>query len=104
MTVGGFDVLQCESGQQALDRAEAFAPDLILLDVMMPGMDGEETLRSLRKLATTKDTPAIFMTAKANSSTRDDLIACGAFDVIVKPFDPMTLATDIATRWQRHRA
>ncbi|KKO02438.1 hypothetical protein LCGC14_0103930, partial [marine sediment metagenome] len=62
VTVGGFDVLQCESGQQALDRAEEFAPDLILLDVMMPGMDGEETLRSLRKLATTKDTPAIFMT------------------------------------------
>ncbi|KAF0676480.1 response regulator [Profundibacterium mesophilum] len=100
-TVGGFEVLQCDSGQKALESAEGFDPDLILLDVMMPGMDGEDTLRSLRQVDRLRDTPAIFMTAKANTASRERLLAAGAFDVIVKPFDPMTLASEISETWAR---
>lgn len=100
-TVGGFEIMQCDSGQQALEVAPVFAPDLLLLDVMMPDMDGEETLRALRTITVTRDTPAIFMTAKANSSSRAALLASGGFEVIVKPFDPMTLSQEIREVWNR---
>jgi CheY-like chemotaxis protein len=99
--VGGFDVAMCASGTEALKRAEGFQPDLLLLDVMMPGMDGPTTLKALRKLQNTEATPVIFMTAKVQPKEVDEYRAMGAVDVIPKPFDPMTLAQSIRDIWAR---
>jgi CheY-like chemotaxis protein len=99
--VGGFDVLIAGSGQEALDRVAAYMPDLILLDVMMPGMDGPSTLRALRKLEGMADTPVVFMTAKVQSHEIEQYQAMGAVDVIPKPFDPMTLSDMVRSIWAR---
>lgn len=93
--VGGFNAALCSSGQQALEVASEFEPDLILLDVMMPEMDGPETMRRLRALDATRATPVIFMTARIQSTEIQEYLALGAIGVIPKPFDPMTLADDI---------
>lgn len=97
--VGGFKVEVCNSGREALQKAPEFIPDLILLDVMMPGMDGPNTLVALRKLTETATTPVIFMTAKVHPSEVTVYKDLGALDVIAKPFDPMQLATNIRTIW-----
>jgi len=97
--VGGFKVTTCSSGGEALTVAPTFAPDLILLDVMMPGMDGPETLRQLRTLAATRNTPVVFMTAKVQRHEVAQYLALGAVNVIAKPFDPMTLAATIREIW-----
>ncbi len=94
-TMGGFEVMQCSSGRDAVDKAPAFQPDLYLLDAMMPGMTGLETLAELRKNGSLGDVPAIFMTAKAQSSEVSEFLDSGALGVITKPFDPMTLADQI---------
>jgi len=94
-TMGGFEVRQCLSGKDALDLAPEFKPDLYLLDAMMPGMSGLETLSALRKDDSLGDIPAIFMTAKAQSSEVSEFLDSGALGVITKPFDPLTLADQI---------
>jgi len=94
-TVGGFTVEICSNGSLALTRALEFKPDLLLLDVMMPGMDGPETLKKLRELKQTADTPVIFMTAKVQQNEVESLMKLGARGVISKPFDPMKLADSI---------
>lgn len=91
----GFTLTPCSSGQEALERAAGLTPDLILLDVMMPGIDGPTTLKKLRELPHLANTPAIFMTAKVQPSEVAQYKALGALGVISKPFDPMTLADDI---------
>lgn len=101
-TVGGFNLLICSSGQQALDQARAFAPDLLLLDVMMPGMDGVSTLQALRDIPELTQTPAMFMTAKVQPQEVAQLLNLGALDVIPKPFDPMILADQIKQLWNKH--
>jgi len=93
--VGGFNVQICSSGQEALDTIASFAPDLLLLDVMMPGMDGPTTLKALRELPEAADIPALFMTAKVQADEIAALKALGALEVIAKPFDPMKLAQQI---------
>lgn len=98
--VGGFTVEVCSSGQEALDRVGAFAPDLILLDVMMPGMDGQTTLAHLRQDTATANIPVIFMTAKVQPAEIKSYQALGAMNVIAKPFDPMTLSETIRALWQ----
>jgi len=100
--VGGFEVHLCASGQQAIAEAPGFAPDLILLDVMMPGMDGAETLRRLRALPGLENTPVVFMTAKVQPAEIAHFRDIGALDVIAKPFDPMTLAAQVHAIWERH--
>jgi two-component system OmpR family response regulator len=101
--VGGFSVLSCASGQEALDQVQGFAPDFILLDVMMPGMDGPQTLEKLRELVDIGEIPVAFMTAKVQPSEVELYRRLGARDVIVKPFDPMQLAAQIRAIWdQRH--
>lgn len=100
-TVGGLEVVQCASGQEALDCAAEVAPDLFLLDVMMPGMSGDETLQNLRRMPQFADTPTIFMTAKAQHSEVERLKGSGALGVITKPFDPMTLADEIVVLWRQ---
>ncbi|MBL4750078.1 MAG: response regulator [Amylibacter sp.] len=93
--IGGFEVLQCASGKQALAEVLDFAPDIFLLDVMMPEMSGDEVLKNLRKLPGLQNTPAIFMTARTQKKEIVDLKFLGAIEVILKPFDPMTLPDQI---------
>ena len=97
--VGGLTLQPCASGVEALERAAAFAPDLLLLDVMMPGMDGPTTLARLRELPQTREVPVIFMTAKVQATEVQHYKALGALGVISKPFDPMTLATEVQALW-----
>jgi len=100
-TLGGFTVEICGSGSQALDRAPAFQPQLILLDVMMPGMDGPTTLGKLRELPQFSDTPIVFMTAKVQPGEIEGYRKIGAVDVIPKPFDPMALPGQVQAIWER---
>jgi CheY-like chemotaxis protein len=87
-----FAVRSCASGADALAATADWTPDLVLLDVIMPEMDGPTTLARLRARARTANVPVVFMTARAQASERDRLLALGAAGVIAKPFDPMTLA------------
>ncbi len=102
--VGGFRVMPCSSGAEALERVAAFAPDLILLDVMMPGMDGLATLEALRRLPEAAAIPVIFMTAKVQAQEVARYREVGAVDVIAKPFDPMTLPSTVRAIWSRVRS
>jgi CheY-like chemotaxis protein len=102
--VGGLQVVQFPSGPEALAGLDAAAPDLILLDVMMPGMSGEETLAALRTLPRFAATPVVFMTAKAQAAELQSLLDLGAVSVITKPFDPMTLSAQILAAWTRSKA
>ena len=94
--VGGFEIALCESGAVAVETAPGFDPELILLDVMMPGMDGPTTLKALRELDGMADVPVIFMTARLQKSEIREYQELGALGVIPKPFDPMTLSEQIA--------
>ena len=91
----GFDVASVASAAAALDRIPDFAPDIILLDVMMPEMDGPVFLNVLRSRSDTAGIPVIFMTASAQLHMVDELRSMGAAGVITKPFDPMVLAKDV---------
>jgi two-component system OmpR family response regulator len=90
-----FTTRNCGSGEEALTFAAHWLPDVILLDVMMPMMDGPATLARLRENPKTADIPVIFMTARAQTRELDRFRSLGAVGVIAKPFDPMTLATSI---------
>jgi CheY-like chemotaxis protein len=92
---GGFEVEVCQSGEKALATARRFAPDLILLDVMMPGIDGPTTLRALRGDPETAATPVVFMTAKVMKHETARYLDLGAAAVIAKPFDQRTLADEL---------
>ena len=102
--VGGFEVEVAASGDEALLRVREFVPDLLLLDVMMPGMDGPATLRALRAQSQTEFVPAIFMTARALPGEVAALKAEGALGVITKPFDPMALADQVRMFWEARDA
>ncbi|TIX50151.1 response regulator [Alteraurantiacibacter aquimixticola] len=96
---GELAVRHCSCGAEALEAMEDFGPDLILLDVMMPQMDGLETLRRLRTLPGGEGIPAIFMSARVQTHERDAYIAEGACGVIAKPFDPLVLADTLREMW-----
>ncbi len=100
--IGNFTIDVCTSGAEALIKAPEFHPDLILLDVMMPGLDGVETFHALQKIAEVASIPVVFMTAKAQKSEIDAYKEMGAVDVIPKPFDPMTLSNEVNEIWQRY--
>jgi diguanylate cyclase (GGDEF)-like protein len=102
--VGGFTVSICSSGSEALASAPTFKPDLILLDVMMPGMDGPTTLKALRAIPALVATPVMFMTAKVQTQEIARYKHLGALDVIPKPFDPMTLSATIKAIWNLYQA
>lgn len=89
--VGGMDVCEASSGSAAVRRAREEQPDVVLLDMMMPGMDGPATIRALRGDPETADIPVVFLTAKAMSAETERLKALGACGVLVKPFDPLAL-------------
>ena len=102
-TISGFTVEACSCGSDALQKAVAFNPDLILLDVMMPGMDGPETLKGLRAFPELETTPVVFMTAKVQPQEVQAYLGMGAVGVIAKPFDPMTLAQELRDIWARQQ-
>ncbi len=87
----GFDVIKATNGEEALQQAERDSPDLILLDISMPGMDGFETLEALRENPHTKGIPVILLTARAQISDKLRGISSGAEDYITKPFNPSEL-------------
>ncbi|WP_420569275.1 response regulator [Thalassovita sp.] len=98
--LGGLSVAQVASGGQALAEAPAVAPDLLLMDMTLPDMDGVQTMNALRELPGLEDVPTIFMTARAQYEEHEILIQAGAIGVIPKPFDAMTLAQDVLEIWE----
>lgn len=97
--IGGFTLKMCSSGREALAIAETFQPDLFLLDVVMPELDGPAALKALHKLPTIKNVPAIFMTASVQNSELIEYGKLGILGVIQKPFDPLILAETIQKYW-----
>ncbi|MEO5573951.1 MAG: response regulator, partial [Gammaproteobacteria bacterium] len=100
--IGNFTVQISDSGSHTLQVAPQFRPDLILLDVMMPGMDGPATLKALRALPQTAAIPVIFLTGKVQIHEVQHYKKLGALDVIPKPFDPMTLCSSVIGIWGLH--
>ena len=98
--LGGMDVIEAANGEEALGQARDLKPDVILLDVMMPGRDGPSTLAALRADARTAAIPVVFLTAKAMAAEVARLRSLGAVGVLTKPFDPMTLAADLRAALQ----
>lgn len=99
--VGGFDVCVVPGGQEALEIIDEYAPDLILLDAMMPGMDGPATFAEIRKLDSFKNTPIAFLTAKLMENDISAFLELGAVGVIAKPFDPMSLSEQVKELWEK---
>lgn len=93
--VGGMDVIEAAGGVEGIRKAQEEQPDVILLDMMMPTMDGSQTLAALRSEPATAMTPVIFLTAKAVGAEVDRMLALGAAGVLIKPFDPRTLTADV---------
>ena len=92
-TVGGFEVLVCSSGAEGLAQIEDFAPDLVLLDVMMPEMDGFSVLRALRAKPDRAAVPVVFLTARTPEG--GEYLELGARGVIAKPFEPNSLVEQV---------
>jgi two-component system, OmpR family, response regulator len=101
-TIGGFECATCSSGVEVIALAHSFAPQLILLDVMMPIMDGPSTLQALKKDPQLKQIPVVFLTAKIMTEEINHLRTMGAINVIGKPFDPITLSAQIQTIWNHY--
>jgi CheY-like chemotaxis protein len=93
--VGGMEVVEASSGIEGVSRALSERPDAILLDVMMPGLDGPTTLSALRSRSETSGVPVVFLTAKAMASELERLKSLGAAGVLTKPFDPMKLPSQL---------
>lgn len=100
---GDFSVHICSSGKDALKKVPEIMPDLIILDMMMPVMDGLTTLKLLRENETIKHIPVIFMTAKAQSNEMKRYIDSGAIGAISKPFDPLKLVNEIEDIWENQK-
>jgi CheY-like chemotaxis protein len=100
--LGGWSVVPVASGAAALQAARRDGPfDAVLLDVMMPGMDGPSTLARLRADGLPTEVPVIFLTAKTQAADRERLASLGATGVITKPFDPLTLAAQLGELLER---
>ena len=93
--VGGLRVATASSGEDGIDMAASERPDAILLDAMMPGLDGPATLARLRANAATAEIPVVFLTGSVQAAERDRFAALGAAGFLAKPFDPMTLADQL---------
>jgi two-component system, OmpR family, response regulator len=97
--LGGLEIAAFGSGAEALEGLCGSAPDLILLDQVMPGMDGFEVMRRLRAMAQFEHTPIVFLTGRAQAHDVETYMARGAAGVISKPFDPMTLSDCVRAIW-----
>jgi CheY-like chemotaxis protein len=96
-TMGDFAVTTAPNGETGIECAQRTLPDAILLDVMMPELDGPSTLARLRDIEGTRDIPVIFLTAKVQPGDRRRLAALGAAGILAKPFDPLTLADELSS-------
>ena len=103
-SVGNLEVMSCESGKEGLEKFPDFKPQVLLLDVMMPEMDGPGTLEELNRQFDLSGIMILFMTAKVQQEELDHFRSIGGFDVIEKPFDPMSLSQKIQDNWQRFAA
>lgn len=101
--VGKFKVFYCSNGKELVEKAPDLKPELLLLDVMMPEMDGPTALQEVRKLPYYQNIPVIFMTAKIQPEEIARYQGMRAVDVITKPFDPMNLSELIRSIWKKHR-
>jgi len=99
--IGHFRVTPLNRAENALSQILTLEPDLVLVDVMMPEMDGPSLLRALRAQAALTALPVVFMTARIQDAEVRDYLAQGADGVIPKPFNPMTLSDDIRAIWER---
>ncbi len=93
--VGGMEVIDAPGGAEGVRKAREEHPDVILLDMMMPLMDGSETLKALRSDPATATTPVIFLSCKAVGAEMDRMMGLGAAGVLLKPFDPRTLSDEV---------
>ena len=98
--IGGLTTRTCASGPEGLEAAVEFKPQLILLDVMMPGMDGPSVLGKLRQIDALNYTPVVFITAKVQPDEVHRFKEMGADAVITKPFEPLKLATQLQEIWR----
>ncbi len=98
--VGAYTLKICFSGQDAVQSAPEFGPDLVLLDDNMPGMDGPSTFKKLREIPGLDSVPILFMTANVSPREVEQFMQLGAADVIPKPFDPLTLSQTIEHIWK----
>ena len=99
--MGPYEVITASSGRDGVHSARTHQPDAILLDVMMPDLDGPAVLAELRADPATRDIPVLFLTARTQTVERAQLVRLGAAGILTKPFDPLKLATDVAAalRW-----
>ena len=95
--IGLMEVIEASSGAEGVRKAQVEHPDVILLDIMMPTMDGPATLALLRSDPVTANVPVIFLTAKVFGTEIERLMKLGAAGVLIKPFDPRTLSDDVRT-------
>lgn len=95
-TLGGWEVMTAACGSEGLLKAETQQPDAILLDVMMPDMDGPTTFHKLKVNPATEDIPVVFLTAKVQAAEQRRFAELGVKAVLTKPFDPLMLATEVA--------
>lgn len=102
--LSGLTLVSCESGFDALVQALHFEPDLVLLDAMMPGMDGLQTLIELRKLPAYAKVPVVFMTARIQQAEKQQYIDAGAAAVIEKPFEATQLGDQLDAIYQNCNA
>jgi two-component system, OmpR family, response regulator len=99
--IGGYTVSSCSDSTLALETARAFKPDIILLDVMMPKMDGMQTLAALRNDPDTREIPVVYLTAKVQPREVQELVQTGVDGVLGKPFDPATLCDNVESIWRK---
>ncbi len=99
---GGFEVCTAQNGPDALAAAHSFAPQLILLDWMMPVMDGKAILRALQAEPVLSRVPVVCLTAAVSPTLREEALAAGAVDVLIKPFVPRQLVVDLNRIWKHH--
>lgn len=99
--VPGLDVQSADCGERAIDLAYELRPDLVLMDVMMPGLDGPSTLKRMRESTLLADIPVIFLTAKVLPAEISQFLQLGAIGVIVKPFDPLKLYAELVALWHQ---
>lgn len=102
LTSAGYEVRRCATAMEALDALNEYTPQLILSDVMMPQMDGVELFKEVQQQHKDKCLPVIFMTAKAQVHEQEEYLALGVLGVIVKPYDPTTLCSEIEQLWALH--
>ncbi|MGD2114399.1 MAG: response regulator [Acidobacteriota bacterium] len=101
--LGGFELEICSSGEEALERASELAPQLILLDIVLPGLGGLETLAELRKIPSLRTTPVVVLTARVRTDEVAEYEERDVAAVIPKPFDPLLLGDRLRRIWESHR-